>query len=907
MRKRFSKILFGFVLSVTLIPNTSILGGPFEDWNQSQINRVLMDASDFQVNQENYPSTFDQTTPSVAVFKDGSFVIVWQDERNGDWDIYAQKFDSSGAAIGSNFEIPEKTVFTDQLNPDVARLGDSSFIVVWVEEEEQNIYAQRFNPDLSPIGSLIQINEIQIPTPDLKPTLATFPDGGFAVVWQDTRVGINIYARKFDSSGNPLGSSFKVNDGTSILPESPSISADTSGVFIIVWNDSRDGDKDIYFQRYDSYGSPVDTNIIANTDVGTEVQYQPRVTFGKNRNFIITWIDLRNGNEDIYARLFSWDGEAKIADMKVNSDLGTDGQWSPDVGADSNGYFTIAWADYRGELPAMYVQKYDTNGIVLGPNMRVSDSTATGENQMTSIWVNEPGDYVVCWRYAEEFSFDVYAQMVSLTGMLKGSNFKVNDDETGAMQKLPQVATDQNGGMLAVWEEQRRGNLKDASDIYVKKFNHLGVPVFGEFQVNDNPELIPQKFPDITVARLGESVVVWQDSRNGQNIYGQRIDRNGNLQGENFQVNRYQGLSVSLNPSCAISSSGKFVVVWCGLESAIKNIYAQLFESSGNPIDSSFKVNDDGQAVEHLYPRVAMDHLGSFVVAWFDRRDSQERIFIQMYNSLGIKKGDNFALDQDMVNPVEQEFDLDMNDDGTFVLVWIESRSSSGVYAQIYDPSGNSQGSNILVTDDTLSSPQDPKVSVDNDTFFVVTWTDQRDGNPNIYYQKFYLDGTLIDSNMIIHDPENSLQISSDNGVSVTYLYTVWMDNRTSGHGFDIYANVITYRPEVGVEEEFADKFISQFNLSQNYPNPFNFITTIPFTVHGKQKTVNSSLPTTLFIYNVLGQKVKTLVDQNKSPGNYTVIWDGRDDSGDEVSSGVYLYQLKSGNQQKTKKLLYLK
>ena len=900
MTKRFSRVFFGLILLTVIGSSVSIWGGSL------QSGKLFMDVSDFMVNQENYPSTFDQTWPSVVVFANKSFLAVWQDERNGDWDVYAQKFDSSGAAIGANFEIPQDPGFLDQINPDVARIADSSFIVVWAEKDEQNIYAQRFNWDLSPDGSPILINEAQIPTPDLKPALAAFPDSGFVVTWQDTRAGINISARRFNSSGNPSDTSFTVNDPSSVLPESPSVAADTSGAFVIVWSDLRDEDRDIYFQRFGSDGSRLDNNIMANTDLDTEEQHKPRVAFGRSKDFMITWEEWINGSVEIYTRLFYWNGLVKNPGGIVNTDT-TGLQTYPDVDADSSGTFTITWADYRHLLPEAYARKYDANGDYLSPNTRISDSLAIGDVQMTSISAHEFGGYVVCWRDARNPSFDIYAQILSPILELKGLNIKVNDDETGAMQNLPEVATDQNGGMLVAWQDRRRGTLKDASDIYLKKFSYSGATLFGEFRVNDNAELLPQKFPDVATAGLGASVVVWQDSREGQNIYGQRYDRFGSAQGANFKVNRYQGLSVSTNPSCAIDRFGKFAVVWSGVESGTTNIYGQFFNSSGDPVDSSFKVNDDPDAVNHLFPRVAMDSWGNFVVAWYDRRGGGQRIFLQMYDSAAGKKGVNFPLQQDLVNPVEQKFDLDVNNDGLFVVVWIESRSSPGVYAQIYDSWGNPQGSNILVTDDTSSWPEGPRVSVDNDTFFLATWTDYRDGNPNIYYQKFYQDGTPIDSNTLIHNPENSWQISSDNAVSLTYLYTVWMDNRIPGHGFDVYANILTYREEVGIDEPFVENLPSQFHLSQNYPNPFNSATVIPFKVHGKQKTENGPIPTTLTIYNILGQRVKTLLDQDKSPGTYQVIWDGKDESGKEVSSGVYLYRLRCGDQEKTKKLLYLK
>jgi len=98
-----------------------------------------------------------------------------------------------------------------------------------------------------------------------------------------------------------------------------------------------------------------------------------------------------------------------------------------------------------------------------------------------------------------------------------------------------------------------------------------------------------------------------------------------------------------------------------------------------------------------------------------------------------------------------------------------------------------------------------------------------------------------------------------------------------------------------------------QFSLSQNYPNPFNPTTTISFAVHGSQFTVHGPLRTTLQVYNILGQGVKTLVDEELEPGSYQVAWDGKDDRGKEVSSGIYFYRLAVGEYVATKKMLLLK
>ncbi|MFQ6092080.1 MAG: choice-of-anchor D domain-containing protein [bacterium] len=101
------------------------------------------------------------------------------------------------------------------------------------------------------------------------------------------------------------------------------------------------------------------------------------------------------------------------------------------------------------------------------------------------------------------------------------------------------------------------------------------------------------------------------------------------------------------------------------------------------------------------------------------------------------------------------------------------------------------------------------------------------------------------------------------------------------------------------------------YSLSQNYPNPFNPATTIHYALpdarRKRQDARQESFFVFLKIYNLLGQEVKTLVDEEQEPGYYTVTWDGRDSSGREVPSGIYFYRLKAGNYSSTKRMVLLK
>ncbi|MGB8316637.1 MAG: T9SS type A sorting domain-containing protein, partial [Ignavibacteriaceae bacterium] len=90
------------------------------------------------------------------------------------------------------------------------------------------------------------------------------------------------------------------------------------------------------------------------------------------------------------------------------------------------------------------------------------------------------------------------------------------------------------------------------------------------------------------------------------------------------------------------------------------------------------------------------------------------------------------------------------------------------------------------------------------------------------------------------------------------------------------------------------------FSLSQNYPNPFNPSTTIKFQLPQKEKVV-------LEVYNTLGEKVKTLVNDIKDPGFYEARWDGTNDNSINVATGVYIYRIMAGKFVLAKKMIFLK
>lgn len=96
----------------------------------------------------------------------------------------------------------------------------------------------------------------------------------------------------------------------------------------------------------------------------------------------------------------------------------------------------------------------------------------------------------------------------------------------------------------------------------------------------------------------------------------------------------------------------------------------------------------------------------------------------------------------------------------------------------------------------------------------------------------------------------------------------------------------------------------NSFSLGQNYPNPFNSTTAISYQLSAISNQLSA---VTLRVYNIAGQLVKTLIDERQGTGNHSVLWDGRDEKGEMVGSGVYIYRLRVGSEVLSKKMVLLK
>ncbi len=163
----------------------------------------------------------------------------------------------------------------------------------------------------------------------------------------------------------------------------------------------------------------------------------------------------------------------------------------------------------------------------------------------------------------------------------------------------------------------------------------------------------------------------------------------------------------------------------------------------------------------------------------------------------------------------------------------------------------------------------------------------------------FDAEGTLVDS--VDYDDEDGWPTLPDGNGNTLELIDPSLDNTlpenwqsSVGYGTPGQTN----SSGVSVENEMIPDRKIQLT---NYPNPFNPSTTISFNV------LSENQQTELTIYNLKGQKIKTLLNENLTMGMHSVTWDGKDDNGRNVASGVYFYQVKCGTVSESKKMILMK
>jgi hypothetical protein len=264
-----------------------------------------------------------QKDPHIAPDGAGGAIMAWEDYRGtypNNHSIFAQRVDGDGAVLWTANGVALANLLSkDVLDPFVVSDGKGGAIVAWQDNRSfYDIYAQRIDG-----GGNVKwtANGVAVcAAAEWQGRVRAIPDGegGAIITWWDNRdVDGDIFAQRVDSLGNTLWTA----DGVPVCTDPGEsyqqldIAPDGEGGAVIVWNDGRGADTDIYAQRIDADGNPlwaVDGVLVCGA---AEWQYYPAIASDGAHGAIVAWEDERNADTDIYFNSVNYAGDQKVATL----------------------------------------------------------------------------------------------------------------------------------------------------------------------------------------------------------------------------------------------------------------------------------------------------------------------------------------------------------------------------------------------------------------------------------------------------------------------------------------------------------------------------------------------------------------------------------------------------------------
>ncbi len=771
----------------------------------------------------------DQTEVKVAKAADGRFVMVWtsvgQDGSGGG--IYAQLYDAEGNPLGSETRI-NTTTPGDQSEPDVAMDDAGNFVVVWTSDGQdgnaKGVFAQRFNSNGNAIGSEFRVNTFT--TGDQRNvSVAMDATGNFVVAWQSSNQDggfSGIYATRFDAAGNALDvpsgppgvKEFRVNSYTIDDQSHPDVAVNASGQFVISWESkNQDGDEyGVYAKRFDSngnalvspLGAPTESEFRVNTVVFKN-QQASSVAIADNGDFIVVWQsqkqDSATGVEQlgIYAQRFDNLGFRDGAEFRVNTRI-TNDQSTPTVAMDGVGNFVVAWQSTKqdnadGKL-GVFAQRYDSAGTKLGKEFLVNSTTAS-EQSAPSIALSDDGSFVIGWQGKNQDGggqwgiFGQRYQDIRILTFITGDGV---DDSVVQFRGTVEQVNDALLDMVFTPSPNFVGtaNLQIVtSDGFLSDTDSVNITVQ---PVNDAPTITA---PSLVSAVEGIPLVF--STANGNSIAVGDIDISGNepvkvgLLSNNgvVSLSRITGLTFSVGDGVN-DNQMTFTGSLSNINAALQGM--NLLASSTFAGEAAIQINVDDQGNVGSEPALSSSATVRIAITSDPRNDAPiitlpgpQRTPVNSSLNMSASNNNLVSINDDSANNVI-EVTLTVSNgnislsqlvnnqskvntttvnnqtnarvavaaNGDYVVTWSsdsQDGSGNGIYAQRFTIFGQPSGSEFRVNTTTLNDQQLPVIAIGAGGQFAIAWqSNGQDGSgEGVYVRLFDATGTPMTAETLVN------------------------------------------------------------------------------------------------------------------------------------------------------------
>ncbi|MFM7739301.1 MAG: DUF4347 domain-containing protein, partial [Planctomycetota bacterium] len=364
------------------------------------------------------------STSAVAVDVNGSYVVVWSEQVSGNgWDVFACRFNADGTQNGSVFTVNQSTN-GDQRYASVDMDSSGRFIITWtgIDNGNDDILARLYAANGTALTGEFIVNTYR-QAAQFNSSVSMAQDGRFVIAWEGngTEDSQGIYAQRYDANANAIGSQIFVNGTVAGAQENPTVSMNSSGAFVVGWND----ETSFRYQRFDSNGNKLDHSGVAAAEMTVSAI-----------------------------------GTARRGDILLNHD----------------GTVVSAWQEYAGGFWDVYFQKDAVNGTALISKSLVLINDTT--NQLApSIDGSGNGEFIITWEGRETGDLDggVFYRLYTATGLATPYTFLANGNYTASQQGLASVAATSLENYVVVWSGNSASDTTDIGHNIIRNAIPIGV------------------------------------------------------------------------------------------------------------------------------------------------------------------------------------------------------------------------------------------------------------------------------------------------------------------------------------------------------------------------------------------------------------------------------------------------
>lgn len=468
---------------------------------------------------------------------------------------------------------------------------------------------------------------------------------------------------------------------------------------------------------------------------------------------------------------------------------------------------------------------------------------------------------------AEQEFTDIYAQRINAAGVLQWLANGVPICTVAGRQHLPAIISDNNGGAIISWSDERNSATNN-NDIYAQKINSSGIVQWSSNGVSICTKINAQSNSAIASDGNGGAIITWEDRRNAidDNIFAQSINSMGITQWNLDGILVCNATNNQKNPQIIATETGQSIIVWedSRIANAVYDIYALKINNGGGNAWGGAATN--GVAIctasdNQLEPKLVSDGNFGAIITWYDRRNGLDyNIYAQKINANGIIPwlsvgGQGIAICLATGNQSQPQICADATNGA--IITWDDTRQSpteSDIYIQRITTNGGVlwgvDGSGVITT---AGNQLFPAIISNGDSGAIVSWTDYRNGaNADVYCQQFDSSGFAQWSGNIIIGGVVVCNEASSQATPTTIIQdavggaiVVWKDDRNANS--DIYAQKInsTGTLEIKNQERENQSIIMYPNPTQNGSFSIQSKTTIQevtaFDILGKEISVEKN------------------------------------------------------------------